>query len=134
MNQASAQSIQTKADQHHAYWQKASEGVVFSQHSGNESQYGYAGLTREGGVKPNENTIFEIGSITKVFTSILLAEAVREKRANFDDVVASHLPELKFSKGNPFNSITLSELATHTSGLPRLPEDLFTGADSAKYS
>ena len=128
-----AQSMQTKADQHHEYWQQPSEGVVFGQHSGNESQYGYAGLTREGGARPDEKSIFEIGSITKVFTSILLAEAVREKRANFDDVIASHLPELDFSKDSPFNKITLSELATHTSGLPRLPGDIFTGANGANF-
>lgn len=129
MNQVSAQSAQPRADQHHSISQQASEGVVFAQHSYNGSQYGSAGLTSEGGVRPDERTIFEIGSITKVFTSILLAEAVRENRANFDDVVASHLPELKFRKGSPFNSITLSELATHTSGLPRLPVDLSEGVE-----
>ena len=131
INQASAQSIQTQADRHHANWQQTSEGVVFAHHADNSSQFGSAGLTRLGGTPPDENTIFEIGSITKVFTAILLAEAVRENLVNFDDVVSRHLPELKFKKSSPFNRITLTELATHTSGLPRLPADLFKGSDGA---
>ena len=98
-------------------------------HTDNITRYGSAGLTRKGGFKPDENTLFEIGSITKVFTSLLLAEAVRENKAALDDPVSTHLTALKFKGGSPFHSITLSELATHTSGLPRLPGDLSLGVD-----
>jgi len=129
MNSLFAQSIQADADRHHSDWQQPSESVVMAHHADNSTQYGSAGLTKEGGFKPEKNTIFEIGSITKVFTSILLAEAVRENLAQFDDPVSTHLTELKFKKDSPFQSITLSELATHTSGLPRLPVDLSDGAD-----
>ena len=129
MNQTSAQPIQTEADQHHSNWQQASEGVVMAHHTDNITRYGSAGLTRKGGFKPDENTLFEIGSITKVFTSLLLAEAVRENKAALDDPVSTHLTALKFKGGSPFHSITLSELATHTSGLPRLPGDLSLGVD-----
>ena len=128
-SQVSAQSAQTEADKHHANWQQPSEGVVFATHADGKTQYGFAGLTGEGGTRPDENTIFEIGSITKVFTAILLAEAVREKRASLNDVVSSHLPDIKFTKRSPFNKITLIELATHTSGLPRLPQNMFEGSD-----
>jgi len=130
MNSLSAQSTQTDADQYHSDWQQANEGVVMAHHADNSTEYGSSGLTKKGGHKPDKSTIFEIGSITKVFTSILLAEAVREKLAKFDDPVSMHLTELKFKKDSPFQSITLSELATHTSGLPRLPVDLSDGADS----
>ncbi len=129
MSSLSAQSIQADADNHHSNWQQPSEGVVMAHHADNATQYGSAGLTKQGGFKPDKNTIFEIGSITKVFTSILLAEAVRENLAKFDDPVSLHLKELKFIEGSPFKSITLSELATHTSGLPRLPIDLSDGVD-----
>ena len=129
MNQTSEQLIQTEADQHHSNWQQASEGVVIAFHSDNITRYGSAGLTRNGGFKPDENTLFEIGSITKVFTSLLLAETVREHKAVLDDSVSTHLAALKFKKDSPFHSITLSELATHTSGLPRLPGALSIGAD-----
>jgi len=128
-NQSFAQTIQTEADQHHEFWQQSSEGVIIAEHANSKTEYAAAGLTREGGSEPNKKTLFEIGSITKVFTSILLAEAVRENRANFDDAVSEHLTDLKFDKGSPFHKITLSELATHTSGLPRLPIDLSDGED-----
>ena len=130
MDSLSAQSIQADADQHHLDWQQPFEGVVMAHHADNTTRYGSAGLTKQGGFKPDRNTVFEIGSITKVFTSILLAEAVRENLAQFDDTVSTHLVELDFKKDSPFRSITLSELATHTSGLPRLPVDLSDGADS----
>ncbi len=129
MNNALAQSIQSEADKHHAILQQPSEGVVIAYHADNRAEYASSGKTREGGLLPDEKTIFEIGSITKVFTAILLAEAVRENRAGFDDAVSMHLSDLEFKKNSPFHSITLSELATHTSGLPRLPVDLFDGAD-----
>jgi len=103
--------------------------VVIAHHADNTTQYGAAGLTKQGGLSPDKNTVFEIGSITKVFTSILLAEAVRENLANYDDPVAAHLAKLKFKKNSPFHTITLSELATHTSGLPRLPVDISDGID-----
>ena len=70
---------------------------------------------------PDEHTIFEIGSITKVFTATLLADLAREGLVALDDPVQRHLPdgvELPV-RGRP---ITLTDLATHTSGLPRLPK------------
>jgi len=127
MSPLSAQSITAKAEQHHASWQEAVEGVVMARHADNTTVYGSAGLTGRGGVKPDKTTLFEIGSITKVFTSILLAEAVREDQAEFNDPVSKHLANLTFEKSSPFHLITLAELATHTSGLPRLPLDLSDG-------
>ena len=72
---------------------------------------------------PDERTIFEIGSITKVFTAILLADMAREGLVALDDPVQRHLPEgvVLPVRGRP---ITLADLATHTSGLPRLPKGL----------
>jgi CubicO group peptidase (beta-lactamase class C family) len=72
---------------------------------------------------PDERTIFEIGSITKVFTATLLADMAREGLVALDDPVQRYLPagiELPV-RGMP---ITLADLATHTSGLPRLPKGL----------
>lgn len=72
---------------------------------------------------PREDTIFEIGSITKVFTATLLALLVEERAVAFDDPVNRYLPaDARLpSRGRP---ITLLDLATHTSGLPRLPRGL----------
>jgi serine-type D-Ala-D-Ala carboxypeptidase/endopeptidase len=71
---------------------------------------------------PAERVLFEIGSISKVFSGILLAEAAREGKLSLDDTLAQRLP-VKF--GNPATgAVTLKQLATHTSCLPRLPDNM----------
>lgn len=76
--------------------------------------------------KPNapnadENTVFEIGSITKVFTGTLLAEAVKRGEVKLDDPIAKYLPSTVKVPARGGREITLLDLATHTSGLPRMP-------------
>jgi CubicO group peptidase (beta-lactamase class C family) len=68
----------------------------------------------------NQNQIFEIGSITKVFTSTVLASLVEDKKIKLSDNVNSHYP---FTFNNDIK-INFESLANHTSGLPRLPENL----------
>lgn len=70
------------------------------------------------GAAPSADTPFELGSITKVFTGHLLADAVARGEMRLDDPLSRHLPELA---GSPAGGVTLQQLATHTSGLPRLP-------------
>jgi len=70
--------------------------------------------------KLDENTIFEIGSVTKVFTSLLLADAVVRGDVKLDDPVQKYLPGTIEVPKRGEELITLEELATHTSGLPRL--------------
>ena len=73
-------------------------------------------------IKPieNQNKIFEIGSITKVFTSSVLASLVTDKKLKLTDEINSFYPFT--SKDNI--KISFESLANHTSGLPRLPENL----------
>ena len=72
----------------------------------------------------NGDTLFEIGSVTKVFTSLLLADAVQRGEVALSDPVAKYLPaEVKVPERGG-KKITLADLATHTSGLPRLPSNL----------
>lgn len=74
------------------------------------------------GIAP-ENIVFEIGSITKVFTGLLLAQASLDGRVGLDDPIARHLPaELELDPA--LAAITLRQLSAHTSGLPRLPDNL----------
>src|SRR5437763_25452 len=70
------------------------------------------------------DTIFEIGSITKIFTSLLLADMVNRKEVALDDPAAKYLPENVRMPERSGKSITLLDLSTHTSGLPRLPSNL----------
>jgi CubicO group peptidase (beta-lactamase class C family) len=69
------------------------------------------------------DTIFEIGSITKVFTSLLLADMVNRKEVALDDPADKYLPEHVRLPQRNGKSITLHDLATHTSGLPNLPSN-----------
>ncbi len=81
-----------------------------------------AGSAGEGRGVPDANTVFEIGSITKVFTGILLAALVEEGRVRYEDPVASHLPPGTQMPSWNGREIMLVELSTQVSGLPRLPD------------
>jgi serine-type D-Ala-D-Ala carboxypeptidase/endopeptidase len=70
------------------------------------------------------NTLFEIGSITKVFTCIILADMVEKGELTLTDPVSKFLPKTVNVPSRGGKEITLMDLATHTSGLPRLPNNL----------
>ena len=70
------------------------------------------------------DTVFEIGSMTKVFTSLLLADAVGRGEVSLDDPVSKFLPATVRMPERGGRRITLVDLATHTSGLPRLPSNM----------
>ncbi|UJP05358.1 MAG: beta-lactamase family protein [Nitrosomonas sp.] len=68
------------------------------------------------------NTIFEIGSVTKVFTALLLADMVQHAEVALTDPIAKYLPEEVVVPQRGDKVITLVDLATHMSGLPRMPD------------
>ncbi|HEY0590372.1 MAG TPA: serine hydrolase domain-containing protein, partial [Thermoanaerobaculia bacterium] len=70
------------------------------------------------------DTIFEIGSATKVFTALLLADAALRGELALDDPVAKFLPADVKVPERGGKKIALADLATHTSGLPRLPSNM----------
>ncbi|MBK8322060.1 MAG: beta-lactamase family protein [Betaproteobacteria bacterium] len=74
-------------------------------------------------------TLFEIGSITKTFTATLLAQRVARGELRLETTVREAAPALRDWKRPGVGDVTLGQLATHTSGLPRLPLDpwLFVG-------
>ena len=79
-------------------------------------------------------TFFEIGSITKVFTSLLLADMVQRGELGLDDPIARYLPAGTKVPERAGRQITLVDLATHTSGLPRLPANLAPQDPSNPYA
>ena len=80
------------------------------------------GHLAEGDSRPLDgDTVFEIGSVTKVFTSLLLSEMVERGEVKLDDPVLKFLPSTVKVPERDGRQITLVDLATHTSGLPRMP-------------
>lgn len=78
---------------------------------------------KESGRAPDGDTVYEIGSISKAFTGVLLALAVGEGRVKLDDPLQSLLPpEAKVPAVGP-RPIQLADVATHSSGLPRMPSN-----------
>lgn len=74
---------------------------------------------------PDADTVFEIGSISKVFTGILLAQRIEGGESKLDDRIADLLPG-GWSLSEPARAITLRHCTTHTSGFPRLPANLLS--------
>ena len=90
-----------------------------------------AGRTFAGGDrKPDGDTLFEIGSITKVFTSLVLADMIQRGEVQADDPVSKYLPDHAEVPGRNGKQITLLNLSMQNSGLPRLPDNM-KPADSA---
>jgi D-alanyl-D-alanine-carboxypeptidase/D-alanyl-D-alanine-endopeptidase len=69
------------------------------------------------------DTLFEIGSITKVFTALLAADMAQRGELSLDDPIQKFLPPTVKMPERGGKQITLIDLATHTSGLPRMPEN-----------
>lgn len=94
----------------------------------------YGTLDRGGARAVGGDTIFEIGSVTKVFTALLLADMVQRGEVALDDPVGKYLPEsvqMPSWQGRP---ITLADLATHTAALPFWPTNFPLMEDIPAYS
>lgn len=91
-------------------------------------RYSYGTTDKNKNLLPDpDKTIFEIGSVTKTFTSLLLAQQVSKGRMQLNDPVSKYLPDsipLLTFNGAP---IQIVHLANHTSGFPRLPSNIFNG-------
>jgi CubicO group peptidase (beta-lactamase class C family) len=88
------------------------------------------GHVRDGGPAPDEHTLFEIGSLTKTFTALALADMIARHDLAIDTPAQALLPDGVTAPGAEGRPILLIDLATHLSGLPRLPER-FVPADPA---
>ncbi|MFE0011979.1 serine hydrolase domain-containing protein, partial [Streptomyces erythrochromogenes] len=80
------------------------------------------------GRTPGPDTLFEIGSVTKPFTALALARLASTGRAGLDEPLADLLPAGTSVPSRDGRQISLQHLATHTSGLPRLPRGMLLPA------
>lgn len=98
--------------------------MAYIQPDGEVQHYFFGNISPEINNKPENNTIYEIGSISKTFTSLILARMVEKGIVSLDTPIGAILPDsLKLPTYNG-QKITLLHLSTHTSGLPRLPSNI----------
>ena len=85
--------------------------------------YGYGRTSEKDGEPPGGDTVFEIGSATKAFTGVLLADMVRRGEVSLDDPVQTFLPPGTKVPQDDGAAITLGHLASLTAGLQRMPDN-----------
>ncbi|MHC4971867.1 MAG: serine hydrolase domain-containing protein [Planctomycetota bacterium] len=89
---------------------------------------GYGRARRDHEAKPNADTVYEIGSVSKVFTGVLLAILIGDGTVRLDQPVQELLPDSVKVPAFDGRRITLLDLTTHTAALPRMPTN-FAPAD-----
>lgn len=98
----------------------------------NERSYDYGETARGSGILPSSRTIYEIGSITKTFTGLLMAHAFSEKKMSPSDDVRKYLkgdyPNLQYSNSHP---VELIYIIAHLAQLPRTVAKSFDADFSA---
>jgi CubicO group peptidase (beta-lactamase class C family) len=88
----------------------------------------------EGAAPFSGETLFEIGSISKVFTATILADMVAKGEVALDDPAEKYLPAGAKMPERGGRKITLKDLSTHMSGLPRLPDNMPFGDPGDPYA
>ena len=96
-------------------------GVAVALHAGGRIlfyNYGKANARLDRPI--DADAVFNLASVGKLFATTLLAQAVKRGEMRLDDPVANYVTELR--QGGDIRDVTLGEIASHTSGLPREPE------------
>ncbi|WP_293906828.1 serine hydrolase domain-containing protein [Sphingobacterium sp. UBA5670] len=91
--------------------------------NGQTKTYFYGETVKGNQTPPTNTSIYEIGSLSKIFTAILLSNLVEEGTITLDQPISLFLPDT-LKKNEELSKITFQMLANHTSGLPRLPDNL----------
>lgn len=99
-------------------------GIAAVRAGGDVTVFDAGHLTTERSAEPTPATRYQIGSITKVFTHLLLAELVASGDVSYATTVRELVGDGVDFANPAVGEISLLELATHTSGLPRLPANL----------
>ena len=93
-------------------------------YNGKNYYYNYGETIKNNKQLPSQTTLYEIGSISKTFTATLLAKAVVDKKVALLDAITKYLPD-SVAVNKDLQNITLQQLSNHSSGLPRLPVNLW---------
>ena len=86
--------------------------------NGKEHFFNYGNISRKSELEVNENTIYEIGSVTKLLTANLLAQAQDEGKLKIADFIDNYLPKEYILSDEIKGKLRISDLASHQSGLP----------------
>jgi serine-type D-Ala-D-Ala carboxypeptidase/endopeptidase len=111
-----------------------STGIILGVIQPGGVSYHVAAGNAQAGKPISELTVFEIGSITKAFTGILLADMVARGEVRLDQPVAELLPAGTKVPSRNGRAITLADLSTQTSGLPRLPGNMRPADQTNPYA
>src|SRR5438094_761124 len=96
-------------------------GVAVAVRMGGKTSFFNYGMASNAQRRPvTADSIFNLGSVGKLFATTLLAQAVKQGELSLDDPVAKYVTELQ--RGDDIRRVTLGQLASHTSGLPRVPQ------------
>ena len=93
------------------------------QQSGEKEMFFFGEKNKNRGNTPDENTLFEIGSINKTMTGAILAHMTLQEKVNLDDAVEDYLPGIANFPDYQGQKIQFQHLANHTSSLPRLADN-----------
>lgn len=116
--------MQVKQETEHFMREQAIPGAaiaIFFEGKEYYIQLGYSDRAKQKQITPD--TLFQIGSITKVFTSTLIALEVLQHKISLLDPISKFLPGVQIRE-NGLAQITIKDLATHSSSLPRMPPPL----------
>ncbi len=105
-------------------------GVLEANGTRNIQAFGTAG---PGALPLDAETVFEIGSISKVFTGIVLADMAAEGVLAIEDPLQGHVPDGVTVPSRPGQTIRLVDIAMHRSALPRLPDNMDPADPSNPY-
>jgi len=94
--------------------------------------YGFGQMSLTDSLKPDRNSIFEIASVTKTFTTALVADLELSGEIEINTSIEQYMPVFKHISAKSKRIITLEDLINHTSGLPRNPNNTTTD-DSNRY-
>ena len=114
---------------------QANIGMAVAVIEGGEARFVSHGTFGRDDERPvDEHTVFEAGSISKVFTSLLLARLVNDGQIDLDAPLTDYLPAGTVLPEYEDRPITAFDLATHSSALPPLPDDMLALDPANPYS